>query len=104
MIRTYRAARPNVELTLLELTSVEQIAAGSVLRRDEDVAADILAMLNANRAFDPYTAGINVTVVDGDVLLEGRLPSARIRASIEQDVWHVQGVFAVHNELRVNGG
>jgi LysR family transcriptional regulator, benzoate and cis,cis-muconate-responsive activator of ben and cat genes len=27
VIRRYRAARPNVELTLLELTSVEQIAA-----------------------------------------------------------------------------
>ncbi len=83
--------------------SVEQIASGSILRRDEDIAADIYAMLDANRAFDPYTAGISVSVVDGDVVLTGRVPAARLRASIEQDVWHVPGVFAVHNELRVNG-
>jgi BON domain-containing protein len=84
--------------------SAEQIASASVFRRDEDITADILAMLNANRAFDAYISNLRVTVSDGEVLLEGRLPSARLRASIEQDVWHVQGVFAVHNELRVNGG
>jgi hypothetical protein len=92
------------ELALHLDASVEQIASASVLRRDEDIAADILAMLNANRAFDPYTPNLRVSVSDGEVALAGRVPDARLRASIEQDVWHVQGVFAVHNELRVNGG
>ena len=83
--------------------SVEQVAAGSVLRNDADVAADVLAILSANPAAAPYTPGIHVRVRDGDVVLEGSVPSPRHKASIEQDVWHVPGVFALHNELHVTG-
>jgi DNA-binding transcriptional LysR family regulator len=56
VIRHYRAARPNVELTLLELTSVEQIAAPKEGRIDvgfgriplDDPALDRQLLRNEN--------------------------------------------------------
>jgi hypothetical protein len=80
---------------------VEQVAAGSILRRDADVVADIWRILVANPAIAPYTAGMQLDVHDGDVTIAGRVPSARHRASIEQDIWHVPGIFALHDELRI---
>jgi hypothetical protein len=79
--------------------SAEQVASGFRLRPDGDVAADIWQIFEVNPAIAPYTGRIRVTVRDGDVTLLGTLPSARHRASAEQDVWHVPGVFAVHNEI-----
>jgi len=38
-------------------------------------------------------------VHDGIVRLRGEVPTARHKASIEQDVWHVPGVNGVRNEL-----
>lgn len=83
--------------------TAEQIASCSILRRDQDLAADIWRILSANPALAPYTAGIHLNVRDGDVTIEGRVPSARHRASIEQDIWHVPGIYALHDELRVTG-
>ncbi len=77
--------------------SPEQIASGTRLRSDREVAADIWGILNANPAILPYTGRLRVEVRDGTVSLWGTLPTPRHRASAEQDIWHVPGVFALHD-------
>jgi osmotically-inducible protein OsmY len=42
-------------------------------------------------------------VRDGKATLLGAVPSPRHKATAEQDAWHVPGVFAVSNELIVQG-
>jgi BON domain-containing protein len=81
--------------------SAEQIAAGLMLRSDGALAAAIWEILDINPAIAPYTPRVQVLVHDGDVTLRGVLPSPRHRASAEQDVWHVPGVLAVHNEIAI---
>ena len=44
-----------------------------------------------------------VVVRDGEATLLGTVPSARHKATAEQDAWHVPGVFAVNNDLIVQG-
>lgn len=87
---------------LLQLDATpEQIQFAVRLRPDGDVAADISRILDENPAVSPYAGQIHIDVHDGDVTLRGNLPSARHRASAEQDAWHVPGVFALHNEIQV---
>lgn len=81
--------------------SAEQVAQGLLLRTDGELAAAIWNILDDNPAIAPYTGQLRVVVHDGDVVLRGRLPSPRHRASAEQDVWHVPGVLAVHNDIAV---
>ncbi len=81
--------------------SAEQVASGLLLRSDGALTAAIWDILNINPAIAPYTPQVQVLVHDGDVTLRGTLPSPRHRASAEQDVWHVPGVLAVHNEITV---
>lgn len=81
--------------------SPEQIASGTVLRRDEDVASDIWNILGANPALAPYTSRLQLDVHDGVVRLLGTLPTPRHRASADQDIWHVSGVFALQDETGV---
>lgn len=83
--------------------SAEQVAQGLLLRTDGELAAAIWSILDENPAIAPYTGQLRVLVHDGDVTLRGRLPSPRHRASAEQDVWHVPGVLAVHNDIVVAG-
>ncbi|HEU5440801.1 MAG TPA: BON domain-containing protein [Ktedonobacterales bacterium] len=92
------------EKTALHLdASAEQVASSTLLRPDADVTGDILKILDANPAVGPFLARLRVEVHDGDVTLRGTLPSARHRASAEQDVWHVPGVFALRNETTIAG-
>lgn len=91
------------ELTLHLDASAEQVASGARLRRDGDIAADIWNMLDANPAIAPYTGSITVNVNDGEAVISGSVPTARHRASAEQDIWHIPGVFALRNDLRVQG-
>ena len=81
--------------------SAEQIAACAQLRSDNQVAGDILKMLDANPAIAPSLARLRVSVRDGSVVVRGTLPSARHRASAEQDIWHVPGVFALYDEIQI---
>lgn len=81
--------------------SAEQVAVSPILRSDAQILGDVLAILEINPAVGPYVAGLEVTVRDGDVTISGKLPTPRHRASAEQDIWHVAGVFAVHNNLIV---
>jgi len=81
--------------------SAEQIAAGLMLRSDGALAAAIWEILDINPAIAPFTPRVQVLVHDGDVTLRGMLPSPRHRASAEQDVWHVPGILAVHNEIAI---
>jgi hypothetical protein len=94
--------RGGATILLLD-ASPEQIASGTVLRSDAALAGDILAIWNENPALLPYTARIHVVVRDGKATLLGAVPSPRHKATAEQDAWHVPGVFAVSNELIVQG-
>jgi hypothetical protein len=88
-------------LTLHLDASPEQIASGTRLYSDEKVAADIWNILDDNPAISPYTGRLHLEVHDGTVRIWGRLPTPRHRASAEQDIWHVPGVFALHNQIAV---
>jgi hypothetical protein len=88
------------EMLHLDATA-EQIAACPQFRPDNQVAGDILAILDANPAIGPHLARVRVSVHDGSVTLRGTLPAARLRASAEQDVWHVPGVLALNNEIEI---
>ena len=79
--------------------SPEQIASGTRLYSDEKVAGDIWSILNINPAIAPYTGRLHLEVHDGTVRIWGNLPTPRHRASAEQDIWHVPGVFALHNQI-----
>lgn len=79
----------------------EQIGSAMVIRRDGDVSADIWRIWENNPAIAPYLDRIEPVVHDGDVTLRGVVPSPRHKATAEQDVWHVPGVFSVVNSLRV---
>lgn len=79
--------------------SAEQVASGLLLRSDGELATAIAIIWEDNPAIAPYTGQLRILVRDGDVTLRGTLPSPRHRASAEQDVWHVAGVLAVHNEI-----
>jgi len=81
--------------------SAEQVASGLLLRSDGELTAAIWNILDDNPAIAPSAGQLRVLVHDGDVTLRGLLPTPRHRASAEQDVWHVPGVFAVHNEIVV---
>jgi hypothetical protein len=87
------------EETLRLDASVEQVASATVVRDDADLEADITRILEQNAALAPLLAHITIQVRDGVVLLRGAVPTARHKASIEQDVWHVAGVNEVRNEL-----
>ncbi len=84
---------------LMLQASAAQIAHGLVLRSDAALQADIWRMLALNPAIEPALGRVRVVVREGVVTLLGVLPSARHRLSAEQDVWHVSGVLAVHNEI-----
>lgn len=90
---------------LLQLDATpEQIQFAVRLRPDGEVAADIARILDENPAVSPYAGQVQIDVHDGDVTLRGSLPSARHRASAEQDAWHVPGVFALHNQIAISNG
>lgn len=91
------------EQTLHLDASAEQIAACAQLRTDSAITGDILHILDANPAIAPFLARLRVSVHDGSVVVRGTLPSARHRASAEQDIWHVPGVFALHDEIEIAG-
>ncbi|HEX6820382.1 MAG TPA: BON domain-containing protein [Ktedonobacterales bacterium] len=87
---------------VLELAaSPEQIASGMLIRPDGDLIAAIWRLWEENPAITAYLDRIRPLVHDGDVTLVGSLPAARQKASAEQDVWHVPGVFSVVNDIRV---
>jgi hypothetical protein len=87
---------------LMLQASASQIAHGLVLRSDAALEADVWTILAANPAVDPSLGRLQIAVREGEVTLLGTLPSARHRLSAEQDVWHVPGVLAVHNEITTN--
>ena len=90
-------------LTLSLDATVEQIASAAQIRSDGQVASDIWRILDGNPAIAPYLGRLRVQVRNGDVTLLGSLPTPRHRASAEQDIWHVPGVFALHDEVTVDG-
>jgi osmotically-inducible protein OsmY len=88
---------------LLLNASAEQIGAATRVRSDGQLAHDVAEAWGENPALAPYTGRLSAEAHDGDVTLGGTLPSPRHRATAEQDAWHVAGVLAVHNLIRVEG-
>ena len=72
-----------------------QVASGLHLRDDGDLQQDVYTILAQNPALATYLSDLRVTVQDGAVLVSGASLSPRLRASLEQDIWHVPGVLAV---------
>lgn len=95
----FSGAEPTLRLD----ASAEQFASGAELRSDDDVAGAIWNLIAANPALAPYAPDMRVAVHDGDVTIRGTVPTPRHRASLGQDIWHVPGVLALHDELRVTG-
>jgi hypothetical protein len=91
---------PDVPRLMLN-ASAAQVARCLVLRGDAELTADIWAILAANPAIEPSLSLLRVSVREGVVTLLGSLPTSRHRLSAEQDIWHVPGVLAVHNEVTV---
>ncbi|MBA3826044.1 MAG: BON domain-containing protein [Ktedonobacterales bacterium] len=72
-----------------------QVASGLHLRDDADLQHDVYAIIAQNPALATYISALRVTVHDGAVRVSGVALSPRLRASMEQDIWHVPGVLAV---------
>ncbi len=79
--------------------SAAQVAHSLHLRDDGDLTQDVNAILGKSPALAPYLNDFRVAVHDGVVRLSGPALSPRLRASLEQDIWHVPGVLAVRSAL-----
>jgi hypothetical protein len=79
--------------------SAAQVAHSLHLRDDGDLMQAVYAMLGKSPALAPYLHDFRVDVQDGVVHLSGPSLSPRLRASLEQDIWHVPGVLAVRSDL-----
>ena len=78
-----------------------QMASSVEFLDDWQVRERLWAILHENPALQPYLSWLRIDVQDGVVYLRGRLPMARLRNSAKQDIWHVPGVVAIEDELRV---
>lgn len=79
-----------------------QVASGVEYLDDLQVRERIWAILGENPALQPYLASLRIDVRDGVVYLGGRLPMLRLRNSAKQDIWHVPGVVAIEDTLRID--
>jgi hypothetical protein len=80
-----------------------QIASGVEFLNDLQIRERLWAILGENPALQPYLSRLQVDVRDGVVYLGGRLPMLRLRNSAKQDIWHVPGVVAIEDTLRIEG-
>jgi hypothetical protein len=80
-----------------------QVASGTEYIDDLGVRERLWAILNENPALQPYLRQIKAEVQDGVVYLSGQLPMGRLRNSAKQDIWHVPGVVAIEDTLRIEG-
>lgn len=84
----------------LELdATAAQIAQGLVLRSDREIEQDVWRILGESRALGPLYQQLRVDVQDGTISIAGPALSPRLRASLEQDIWHVGGVLAVKSRF-----
>lgn len=80
-----------------------QLASSVEFLDDLQVRGRLWAILGENPALQPYLSWLRIDVQDGVVYLGGRLPQARLRNSARQDIWHVPGVVAIEDTLRIEG-
>ncbi len=78
-----------------------QVASSVEFLDDLQIRERLWAVLSENPALQPYLSWLRVDVQDGVVFLGGRLPQVRLRNSARQDIWHVPGVVAIEDMLRV---
>jgi hypothetical protein len=76
-----------------------QVAHGLQLRDDAALQQDVYTILGKSWALAPYMSELRVSVHDGIVSINGTTLSPRLRASLEQDIWHIPGVLAVRSRL-----
>ncbi len=89
------AATHNLHLN----ATATQVAHSLQLRDDGDLQQDVYAILGKSPALAPYLSDFRVSVHDGIVTIGGATLSPRLRASVEQDIWHIPGVLGVRNML-----
>ena len=80
-----------------------QVASGVEYLDDLQVRERLWTMLGENPALQPYLSLLRIDVRDGVVYLGGRLPMLRLRNSAKQDIWHVPGVVAIEDNVRIEG-
>ncbi len=80
-----------------------QVASSVEYLDDIQVRERLWAILNENPALQPYLGRLKAEVQDGVVYLSGQLPMSRLRNSAKQDIWHVPGVVAIEDTLRIEG-
>jgi osmotically-inducible protein OsmY len=68
-------------------------------RPDEEIKKDIVDQLYWDSRVD--ASNITVDVEDGEVTLEGSVPSYSARLSASTDTWVVSGVMSVNNNIKV---
>jgi hypothetical protein len=78
-----------------------QVASGAEYVDDLGVRERLWAILSENPALQPYLGQLRAEVQDGVVYLSGQLPGVRLRNSAKQDIWHVPGVVAIEDTLRI---
>lgn len=98
VIASSEALSPPLILTIAATT--HQIARGCILRDDEFLEQEVYAIVVKNTALMPFVKHMRFTVVDGVVVIEGPGLSTRLRASLENDIWHVPGVLDIDNQSR----
>ena len=79
--------------------SNEIVVAPQVLRRDEDIARDVLRALQRDRRID--ARHIEVAVQDGIVRLTGAVPTLAQKRAASEDAWYTAGLVDLVDELRV---
>jgi hypothetical protein len=73
----------------------------ALARSDRSVEEDVYERLEAHADIDARQ--ISLTVQNGEVTLDGRVPDAKIRSLVEEEARGVAGVRNVHNRLEVSG-
>lgn len=91
------AQTPGVQYVVNELR-----VASPLLRSDEQLSADMDAVLRADPLLQALRAGVDVR--DGMVFLSGEAGSIRERVAAEERAWSVHGVMDVHNRLTLGQG
>lgn len=70
------------------------------MRSDEEIKVDLAKQFNWDARID--ASDISITVDDGEVELEGEVPSVTAQTAATNDAFLVDGVVSVENNLSVN--
>ena len=94
-----RAAEQAVQC-LVGVKGVSNLITVTLAAPPEGLRARVTAAVA--RTAGPRGRRIDVAIQDGDVVLQGRVPSVADRERVEQAAWDVPAVTSVRNQLRVS--